>query len=144
MLRNIGGFIIGIAAGLGAMVAIAYVGGEFFPAPAAAPGDLAEQAASALATAPFGFKLVIVLCWFAGPLIGAWLAKLVSGSGGIAWAVTILLTLLILANIFVAAFPTWMAIAAVAAPLVGGTIGNGLARSRPPALPEDAASTSEA
>ncbi len=110
MLGKIGGFIIGIVAGLVAMVGIAYVGGNFFPAPAAAPGDLAEQAASALAAAPFGFKLVIVLCWFLGSLIGAWLAKLVSGSGGVAWAVTIVLTLLILANIFVAAFPTWMAI----------------------------------
>lgn len=144
MLRNIGGFIIGIVAGLGAMVAIAYVGGNFFPAPQAAPGDLAEQAASALASAPFGFKLVIVLCWFAGTLIGAWLAKLISRSGGVAWVVTLILTLLILANIFVAAFPTWMAITAVAAPLLGGTIGNGLARSRPPALPEEAASTTEA
>lgn len=146
MLGKIGGFIIGILAGLGAMVAIAYVGGNFFPAPPAGPGDLAEQAASALAAAPFGFKLVIVLCWFVGALIGAWLAKLISGSGGTAWAVTLILTLLILANIFVAAFPTWMAIAAVAAPLVGGTIGNGLVRARAPAPPEEAeeaASTTE-
>jgi hypothetical protein len=144
MLGKIGGFIIGIVAGLAAMVAIAYVGGNFFPAPPAATGDLAEQAASALAAAPLGFKLVIVLCWFLGSLIGAWLAKLVSGSGGVAWAVTIVLALLILANIFVAAFPTWMAIAAVAGPLIGGTIGNGLARPSAPALPEDAASTTEA
>lgn len=144
MLRNIGGFIIGIVVGLCAMVAIAYVGGNFFPAPQASPGDLAEQAASALAAAPLGFKLVIVLCWFVGALIGAWLAKLVSGSGGVGWGVTLILTLLILANIFVAAFPTWMAIAAVVAPLVGGTIGNGLARKRAPALPEEAASTTEA
>jgi hypothetical protein len=37
-----------------------------------------------------------------------------------------------------------MAIAAVAGPLIGGTIGNGLARPSAPALPEDAASTTEA
>jgi hypothetical protein len=142
-MRGIVGIILGIVLGLGAMMAIAYVGGNFFPAPPPAPGDLIEQAEAALPASALGFKLVIVLSWFLGTLIGAWIAKAVSGSSRITWAVVVILTLLLFGNVFVVAFPGWMEIASVAAPLLGGLIGNHLARERV-ALPPEAAATTEA
>ena len=125
------------------MMGIAYFGGNFFPAPPPAPGGPIEQAAAALPAAQTGFKLVIVLSWFLGALIGAWAAKLISGSRRIAWTVAILLTLLVFGNIFVVAFPAWMEIASVAAPLIGGMIGTHLARDRA-AIPPEAAATTDA
>jgi len=137
-MRAIVGVIGGIIAGIIALAAVSYLGGTFFPIPVD-PGirNPVEQAVSALPNAPTGALVFIVLSWFGAGLIGGLVAKLITRSDGPTWTVVGLLTLLIVANIFLAPFPVWMEFASVAAPLIGGLIGKHLVRGRAVAAAEE-------
>ncbi len=127
MLRAIAGTIIGVFAGVAAMVLIAYLGDLVYNVPieSGAAGPV-EQAASALSEAPLGAKLFIALSWFAGGLAGAWVGRAISLSSTIGWTVAALLAVVTLLNIFVVPFPVWMQIATVAMPLLGGLVASHL------------------
>jgi hypothetical protein len=144
-MRAFAAIIAGIVAGVAALLGISFLGNLIFPVPVDATiRDPIEQAAAALPNAPAGLLAAFVLAWLLTGLVGAWVAKLISGSGAIAWTVAGLLTLLIVGNMFVMPFPGWMQIACVAAPLIGGLIGNHMARARVAPLPPEAAATTDA
>lgn len=126
-MRGFLGLIGGLVAGIIALLAIGYVGGMLFPIPIDPHiRDAIEQATAALPNAPLGAKLFIAASWFGAGLFAALVAKAISRSSAVAWSAVGILTVLTLANVFLAPFPAWMEIASVALPLVGGLIGNHL------------------
>jgi len=81
---------------------------------------------------PQGAKLGMMLAWFLGALAGAAVAKLIERKGWVAWTVAGLIAAYVLANIFFLPMPGWMQALSVAAPLLGGLVGNHLVASRAP------------
>lgn len=131
-MRAFAAIVIGIVAGLAALLGLSWLGNSLYPvAVDASIASPVEQAAAAIADAPLPLLLIIAGAWFAAGLVGGWAAKSVSGRGRVAWVTVAILTLLLFANIFFAPFPGWMQIASVAAPLIGGLLGNHLSPERP-------------
>jgi membrane protein YqaA with SNARE-associated domain len=126
-MRAFLGALAGIVAGVAALLAIGFVGGTLFPIPVDPHiQGTVEQAVAALPNAPLASLLFITLSWFLGGLVSALVAKLIARRPAAAWSAAGVITLLTFANVFLAPFPAWMAIASVAAPLIGGLIGNHL------------------
>lgn len=130
-MRGFLAVIAGVLAGMAAMMAVSYVGDMLFPTPAArAAGGAIEQATAAFANTPLQMRLCLVLAWFIGGMVAGVVAKLIVRDGRIAWTAIGILTALTAVNIFVLPYPVWMEIANVAAPLLGGLIGNHLVAAR--------------
>ncbi len=71
-----------------------------------------------------------MLAWFGAALVGAAVAKLIAPRSWVAWTVTGLIALYVVANVFVLPMPGWMQALSVAAPLLGGLIANHLVADR--------------
>ena len=92
-------------------------------APPPHPGPIRnDEIAVWLATAPIGAKLMVVLGWFLGVLIGAWAALRIAGWYPIAWIVAGISIILCVANLFIYPHPWWMQGSAIALPVAGGWI----------------------
>jgi hypothetical protein len=140
-MRAFLGALAGFFAGIAALLAIGFVGGMLYPISIDPHIEgTVEQAVAAISNAPLPSLLFITLSWFVGGLAAGLVAKLIARRPGAAWSAAGIVTLLTFANVFLAPFPVWMAIASVAAPLIGGLIGNHLVKSA--AAPE-AATTDE-
>jgi hypothetical protein len=141
-MRAFLGALAGIVAGIAGLLAIGFVGGTLFPISIDSHIQGAvEQAVAAISNAPLAALLFIALSWFVGGLVSAAVAKLIARRPAAAWSAVGILTLLTFANVFLAPFPAWMDIASVAAPLIGGLIGNHLVKG---ATAPEAATTEEA
>jgi hypothetical protein len=125
-MRALLAIVAGIVAGFAGMFAIAYVGGLIFPATAPMDAITAEQVAAAFTSLPLGAKIAIIASWFGGALIGAGVAKKISGAGWAAWTVGILFVLYVIVTVLILPMPGWLQAAAVLAPLVGTLLGNHL------------------
>lgn len=81
MLRSIGAVILGvIVAGL-SVAFLETLGHRIFPPPPEASSSDPEVLAKVLAELPIGALLLVLVSWFLGTLIGAWVAaRLVSDS----------------------------------------------------------------
>lgn len=79
MLRSIGAVVLGvIVAGL-SVAFLQSLGHRVFPPPAEASSSDPEVLAKVLAEAPVGALLLVLVAWFLGTVIGAWVAaRLVS------------------------------------------------------------------
>ena len=142
-MRGVLAIIIGILAGFVAIVAVAYVGGLLFPSTTRIEGftsEAARQLRETFPALPLGAKLVLILSWFAGALAGAMVAKKVAGRGWAAWTVAGFFAVYVLVTTMILPMPGWLQAIAVAAPLIGGLIGNHLVAERAhelvPAAPE--------
>jgi hypothetical protein len=125
--------ILGIIAGLiASMVATVVVGSIGVIATLRGPvnGDLtdANGVVEAFANMPLGPKLALMAGWFAGGLAGALVAKAIARRSWAGWIVAGLLALYVLANVLILPLPSWMQVLSIAAPLIGGLIGNHLIR----------------
>lgn len=138
-MRAVLGIIVGIVVALAAMVAIAWVGGMFFPGPASIDASSAESMASVFPDLPAGAKAAILLSWFGSALVGAYAAKRIAGQSWAAWTIAGITAVFVLLNVLILPMPGWLQAVAVAAPLIGGLIGNHLVaeRASPAPLPAD-------
>lgn len=134
-MRAVLAVLAGIVAGFVAMILIALAGGMIFPSTASVDAYNAEQIVAAFPTLPTGAKIAIILSWFGGALIGAALAKKMSGADGAAWTTAGIFALYVLLNVLILPMPGWLQAAAVLAPLLGGLIANHLVAARAPADP---------
>jgi len=143
-MRAIGGIIAGLIVGF--LVAI-MVGVVVFSAVGTAPPSPAsvnlsdpQRVLEIFAELPVGAKIGLMLAWFGAALAGAAIAKLIAPRSWVAWTVTGLIALYVVANIFVLPMPGWMQAVSVAAPLLGGLIANHLVADRldPDMAAEDA------
>lgn len=120
-MRGLLGLIVGIVAGLAAMMLAGFVGSLLFPAGGVADPRHAEGVVEGLRTASAGAQAALLVSWFAGALGGAAAAKAVSGLSWPGWTIAGLLAL-VLAFIFLLPLPVWMQALAPVAPLLGGLL----------------------
>jgi hypothetical protein len=129
-MRAVLGIIGGLVAGIVAIIVVGMigVGATFSPPPGMDPAD-PRQVMEAFAAMPIATQLAMMAAWLAGGLAGALVAKLIARSGLIAWIVAGLIALYVLLNVLVLPLPAWMQALWIAAPLIGGFIGNHLVRA---------------
>lgn len=143
-MQALAGIIVGLIVDVIVTILVGVIGFHFTFTPPAGLNPADPRALmEALGGLTVGAQLAMALAWFCGALAGAWVARRISGHRWAAWTVALLMTLYVVLNIFVLPMSASMQVVWVLAPLVGGTIGNGLARNRPPAPLEEAASTTE-
>jgi hypothetical protein len=112
------------------MIAVGFVGNLFVPlSDAAAPGG-GEAVTVALAAAPLGAQVIVLIAWFAAAFAGAAVARFVSRASWQGWTIAGLLAL-VLAGTFLVPLPMWMQILAVLGPLAGGALAQRLVAGRP-------------
>lgn len=141
-MRAVGGIVAGLIADVIVTILVGFVGMLLtFTVPAnVQPGDT-RALFDTLANMPVAPLLALAAAWLVGAVAGAWTARRISGLGWVAWVVTILVTLYVVLNAWILPMPSWMQVVWIAAPLVGGLIGNHLARGGPTAA---AAATTDA
>ena len=132
-MKAIGGLLAGIVAAIAAIMATGFIGGLFFTIEAPTDPMQSEAVVAALADAPAGTKITLILSWFAGGLAAMAAAKAVSGVSWPGWAVAGLLALM-LAGTFLVPLPVWMQALAVVGPLIGALIGDVLVKGRQPRM----------
>jgi hypothetical protein len=131
-MRAVLGIIAGLIAGMIAMIVIGVIGFWFtLTVPAGLNAGDTNALIDTLAGMPRGAQLTLAVGWFGWALAGAWTARRISGRGWAAWLVTLLVALYALLNTLVLPMASWMQVVWIAAPLVGGLIGNHLGRGAP-------------
>jgi uncharacterized protein YneF (UPF0154 family) len=136
-VRTFAGIIVGILAAIAAVLAISWIGDMLFPADADAGLRDPEQVSASFAAAPIGAQLFLVLAWLGGAFAGGVVARRISGQS---WPVLLIAGLLLLAAlplIAIVAMPTWLMVALLAAPVIGGFLARHVTeRALAPAEPE--------
>ena len=130
-MRAVAGIVAGLIAGFVATILIGIVGiGMTFTPPAGMKAANPAVVMEAFASMPTASKIALMVAWFGGGLVGAALAKLIARQSWAAWTVTLLIGAYVVLNSIVLPLPAWMQALSIAAPLVGGLIGNHLVRER--------------
>jgi hypothetical protein len=128
-MRAVGGIIAGLIAGVIATIVIGIVGvGMTISGPVNADTSDPNQVIEAFANMGSGPKIALMLAWFAGGLVGALVAKLIARTSWAVWTVVILFACYVVLNTLVLPAPGWMQALSIAAPLIGGLIGNHLVK----------------
>jgi hypothetical protein len=128
-MRILGGLIAGIIAAVAAMIAVGFFGSLIVPMSGPTDASQQEMIREALAAAPFGQQLVILLSWFAAAFAGAAAAKLIARRSWPGWTIAGGLALILAAS-FLVPLPMWMQTFAVLGPLTGGLLADLLIRRR--------------
>ena len=123
MIRKILAVVAGVVVAFATVMLGELIAHQLFPINMPKTTDNAALAA-AMAAAPLGAKLSLVLIYFLAPLFGAWVAGRVSRAASWpSWTVVALFLLATAANFFMLPHPLWLVVASVAAILVGGGLG---------------------
>lgn len=129
-MRAIAGILVGLVVGFFVAVAVGVVvlgaAGAAAPSPANVNLSDPQRVVEIFAELPAAAKIGLMLAWFGAALAGASIAKLIAPRSWVAWTVTGLVALYVVANIFVLPMPGWMQALSVVAPLLGGLIANHL------------------
>ena len=142
-MRALAGILAGLVAGFAATILIGIVGiGMTYTPPAGASASNPAEVMATFAAMPTAAKVALMFAWFGGGLAGAAVAKLIARRAWAAWTVTLLIGAYVVLNSIVLPLPAWMQALSIAAPLIGGLIGNHLVRER--AATVEAASDEEA
>lgn len=134
-MRAVLGIIVGIVVALFFVFAIGMVGEMLFPITATVDRTSIESIAAVLPNLPAGAKAALLLSWFGGALAGAYAAKRIVGRAWAAWTIAGVTAVIVILNVMILPMPGWLQVAAVAAPLIGGLLGNHLVADAPPAAP---------
>ena len=124
------GLIAGIVAGAALSLLVGFIGTSIYPYPAEIDLQDVSRTGEAFATTGLGYRLFVVLAWFASAFGGGVVAKLVSGQLWPLWGTTAVMTLNALATIFVLPLPVWMQIASVVVTVAGGFLATHVGRGR--------------
>ncbi len=138
MLRGVLGIVGGIVAAVLTVMAVQALGHALYPYPADVDLNDPEQIARVFPSIPVVAKLFVVAAWFGGALVGAALAKAITGRSWAAWTIAGLIAVGAVMNLFVIPHPVWMQLSAVVAPLLGGLFANHLVGPRAARLPAEA------
>jgi hypothetical protein len=131
-MRAIGGIIAGLVASLIATIVVGIIGLRFtLTLPPRLDASDTKALFDTLGGMPSGAQLALAAAWLIGAFAGAWTARRISGRAWAAWLVTLLVALYVLLDTLILPMPSWMQVVWIAAPLVGGLLGNHLARGRP-------------
>lgn len=128
MLRKIGGTVLGILIAVVCIMAIEWVGHQLFPLPPGVDINDPESLRGMMESATIGAKLAVLIAWFVGTLIGAWVADFIAGAEWPRWAVAGFVLLGVLLNVYTINHPGWMIALGIAAPLIAAWIAGRLPR----------------
>jgi hypothetical protein len=126
------GIITGLVAAFLVVIVIGIVGvGATYSVPGGIDPYSSRQILDLVAALPPAPKVALLIALFAGGLTGAALAKLIVRRSWAAWTVTVLIALYFMLGVVALPLPVWMRALAVAAPLIGGLVGNRLVGTAP-------------
>ena len=128
-MRAVAGIVVGLIAGLIAavLVGIVALGATFSPPPGTDATNLREVA-QVFMNVPQATLLALAAAWLAGGFVGALVAKLIARQAWVAWAVALVVAIYFGLNAFSLLMPLWVQALWIAAPLLGGLLGNVLVR----------------
>jgi hypothetical protein len=131
-MRAVAGIVVGLIAGLIAavLVGIVALGATFSPPPGTDATNLREVA-QIFMNVPQATLLALAAAWLAGGFVGALVAKLIARQAWVAWAVALVVAIYFGLNAFSLLMPLWVQALWIAAPLLGGLLGNLLVRGSP-------------
>jgi hypothetical protein len=119
MLRIIVGIAVGTLTAFVVLFLIELLGHMAYPL----PGDLGlrnpEGSGQVVAAIPLPAKMIVILAWLAGALVGGIVAKRICRRWWAAWAVGAVVACAAIVNVMMIPHPVWMQISAVLAPLLG-------------------------
>ncbi|MGI8611223.1 MAG: hypothetical protein ACR2KH_02965 [Sphingomicrobium sp.] len=125
MIRQLAGLAAGLTVAISTIIALEAIGNQLFPPPAGY--DMTSGSAETL---PFETLVWPVIGWFLGAIAGCWVAVRVSGERWVGWAIAACVLAATILNLVLITHPLWMIIAGVAAPLLGGWVGQRLPTGR--------------
>jgi hypothetical protein len=125
MIRTLAGLAAGLAVAIMTVMAVEGIGNQLYPPPAGY--DMTSASAETL---PFETLVWPVIGWFLGAAAGAWVAVRVSGENWPGWAIAIFVLAATILNLVLITHPTWVIVAGVIAPLLGGWVGQLLPKER--------------
>ncbi|MBV9372695.1 MAG: hypothetical protein JO276_03820 [Sphingomonadaceae bacterium] len=128
-MRAVGGIIAGLIVAMVVTILVGIIGLRFtFSVPSNVDAGNAQALLDTLGGMSAAAQLTLAAAWLLGGLAGAWVARRIAGAGWPAWIVTLLVAAYVLLNTLILPMPGWMQVVWIAAPLIGGLIGNHLGR----------------
>ncbi len=124
--------VLGVVAGLVVaflcVVGIELVGHNVFPPPAGTDLTDPAQVARLMETVPTAALAFVILAWFLGALVGAWVANAVAKRALAGWIVVLLVIAGGVYTMLTIPHPLWMWAAGIALPLIAGWLAQRLAK----------------
>lgn len=122
MLKLVLGSVVGIVVAFVTIFVAEIVGHRLFPPPAGVDFNDPAQLAAAMARLPLANKLAVVIGWFVGTLVGAYVADRIARRGLAGGIVAVAVVLAAYVNMAMIPHPGWMWTAGVLLPLAAGWI----------------------
>ena len=133
-MRAVLGIIVGLLAGFLALILIGTIGvGATYSVPAGVDVYKSREVVELILNMPPGPKIALLVAVFGGALVGAAVAKRIARRAWAAWTVAGLIALYIVLSVLSLPLAGWMQALVIAAPLLGGFIGNHLVGGAAPA-----------
>jgi hypothetical protein len=130
MLRIIVGIALGTLTAFVVLFLIELLGHMAYPLPDDLDLRNPEASGQVVAAIPLPAKLVVILAWIAGTLVGGVVAKRICRRWWAAWPVAGLVACAAIVNVMMIPHPVWMQISAVLAPLLGALAASHLVAPR--------------
>ena len=142
-MRTFLGILAGIIIGFAAAALMGIAGQLLFPSNLRVERYTAQAATELFPQMPLGAQLFSILSWTVASLVGAALAKKISGGPASAWTVAGFFTLYVALTLLVLPMPGWMQGVALIGPVLAGFVANRLIGARKvietqPETPNDA------
>ena len=128
MLKVVAGLVAGLFVALAAIYVIWLVALQVYPLPVEGGIRSLESEGALIESMPTGALIFVAIAWFGGAFIGALTAAHISRRLWPAWVVAFLVAAISISNIVMFPHPTWMQLAAVIVPILGGLIATHMAR----------------
>lgn len=130
MGRLIIGIVAGLVAAFATIWAIEMIGHQIYPVPSDLAMDDFEAIGAYIETMPAPALALVALAWFAGALVGGFVAASIGRRRWAAWLIAALVAAAAVVNIVMIPHPVLLQLAAIVAPAVGGLIAGHLAGGR--------------
>lgn len=126
-MRAVLGIIVGLLAGFFTIILIGIVGvGATYSVPPGLNVYNSRAVVDAVLNMPPAPKIALLVALFGGALAGTALAKRIARRAWAAWTVAGLIAIYVVLSVLSLPLPGWMQALSIAAPLLGGLIGNHL------------------
>lgn len=133
LLKTILAVVAGVIAGGAIVFVTEAVGHSLFPPPADIDLSNPADVDRLMASLPAGAFAMVLLGWFLGSFVGAYVAHAIAKTPGAAWAVAAIFILFSTMNFFMIPHPIWMIAAGLLIPVVSAWLVLRLRRSAGPA-----------
>jgi hypothetical protein len=129
-MRGLLGVLGGLVAAVAVAMLVSFLGALVLGAPAAVDMSNAASIKETYASLTPAQQFLGVASWALGALVGAYLAKRISGRSWAAWTVAVVISLYQLLSVAVLPMPAVMQVLALALPIAGGFIANRMVPER--------------